>query len=111
MEPGARTLFEATLGTAIQRAEAVAASPQADVHARSMASALYHLTTAIAMAWEAGQTRSARRMVLAQLVLKHRVLPKNPLDMPTDGSDDLDILDADYDTQHPAVGTATGSAA
>ena len=111
LEPGVRTLFEATLGTAIQRAETVAASPQGDVHARSMASALYHLTTAIAMAWEAGQTRSARRRVLAQLVLKHRVLPQDPLDMPTDGSDALDILDADYDTQHPAVGTATGSAA
>lgn len=47
--------------------------------ARQAASALYHLTTAIAMGWEAGQTGSLRRMLLAQLVLRHRLLPHDPL--------------------------------
>ncbi len=47
--------------------------------ARQAASALYHLTTAIAMGWEAGQTGSLRRMLLAQLVLRHRLLPQDPL--------------------------------
>ena len=37
-------------------------------------------TTAIAMAWEAGKTGSAERLRLSQLVLLHRVLPRDPLD-------------------------------
>lgn len=47
--------------------------------ARQAASALYHLTSAMAMGWEAGQTGSLRRMMLAQLVLRHRLLPQDPL--------------------------------
>lgn len=47
--------------------------------ARQAASALYHLTSAIAMGWEAGQTGSLRRMLLAQLALRHRLLPQDPL--------------------------------
>jgi hypothetical protein len=31
------------------------------------------------MAWEASRTRSAERMRWAQLVLLHRVLPRDPL--------------------------------
>jgi hypothetical protein len=31
------------------------------------------------MAWEAGAIPSARRMLLAQLVLRQRVLPQDPL--------------------------------
>lgn len=50
--------------------------------ARQAASALYHLTSAIAMGWEAGQTGSVRRMLLAQLVLRHRLLPQDPLQAP-----------------------------
>ena len=47
--------------------------------ARQAASALYHVTAAVAMAWEAGRIGSVRRMRLAQLVLVHRVLPQDPL--------------------------------
>ncbi len=47
--------------------------------ARQSASALYHLSTAIALAWEASRTGSLRRMLLAQLVLRHRLLPRDPL--------------------------------
>jgi hypothetical protein len=32
------------------------------------------------MAWEAAQTGSNERLRLAQLVLLHRVLPRDPLD-------------------------------
>ena len=31
------------------------------------------------MAWEAGQTGSARRLRLTQCVVKHRALPQDPL--------------------------------
>ena len=47
--------------------------------ARQAASVLYNLTTIIAMGWEAGQTGSKRRLLLAQLGLRHRLLPQNPL--------------------------------
>lgn len=50
--------------------------------ARQAASSLYHLTSAMAMGWEAGQTGSLRRMLLAQLVLRHRLLPQDPLQTP-----------------------------
>ena len=50
-----------------------------EAQARRVAAALYHLTSAIAMGWEAHQTQNPRRMVLAQCVLQHRLLPRDPL--------------------------------
>lgn len=50
-----------------------------EVLTRQAASALYHLTTAVAMGWEASRTGSLRRMQLAQLVLLHRLMPQDPL--------------------------------
>jgi alkylation response protein AidB-like acyl-CoA dehydrogenase len=47
--------------------------------ARQAASALYHLTSAAAMAWEAGRLGDPERLALARLVLRHRVLPRDPL--------------------------------
>jgi hypothetical protein len=45
----------------------------------TLAQAVELNTTAPAMAWEASRTRSAERMRWAQLVLLHRVLPRDPL--------------------------------
>lgn len=56
-----------------------AAEQGAESLARQAATALYRLTAAIAMGWEAGHTGSVRRMLLAQLVLRHRLLPQDPL--------------------------------
>ena len=47
--------------------------------ARQAASALYHLTSAAAMAWEAERLGDPDRLALAQLVVRHRVLPRDPL--------------------------------
>jgi acyl-CoA dehydrogenase len=47
---------------------------------RQAASALYHLASAAAMAWEAGRLGDDRRLGLARLVLRHRVLPRDPLE-------------------------------
>jgi acyl-CoA dehydrogenase len=47
--------------------------------ARRAASALYHLTSAVAMAWESARMGSPERMHLARLVLRHRLLPVDPL--------------------------------
>jgi acyl-CoA dehydrogenase len=80
LHAGARAVFERTLERALKRAAEVAqGGADGDAQARQMASALYHTTTAVAMAWEAGRCASARRMRLAQLVLRQRVLPQDPL--------------------------------
>ncbi|MEI6160281.1 MAG: acyl-CoA dehydrogenase family protein [Roseococcus sp.] len=47
--------------------------------ARAAASALYHLTSAAGLAWEAAQIGDANRAALARMVLDHRVLPRDPL--------------------------------
>jgi hypothetical protein len=50
-----------------------------EILTRQAASALYHVTSAAAMAWEAGQLQDPDRLVLARMVLVHRVLPRDPL--------------------------------
>jgi len=82
----ARTVFDDTLARTLQRvARAAEAGERGDLLARQVGSSLYHLTAAVAMAWEAGGLQSARRMRLAQLVLRQRVLPQDPL-----GGDDIE---------------------
>ncbi|MCG7361212.1 acyl-CoA dehydrogenase family protein [Roseomonas sp. ACRSG] len=69
------------LNSALERALALAESAQFDpAQARQAASALYHLTSAAAMAWEAARLGAPRRLALARLVLRHRVLPRDPLE-------------------------------
>jgi len=83
-----RSRFEQRLALGLARAQQVAdAKGQADAAARQTASSLYHLCTSIAMAWEAGRTGSARRMRLAQLVLRHRLMPQDPLAALDDGDE------------------------
>ncbi|MFD0669823.1 acyl-CoA dehydrogenase family protein [Ramlibacter sp. MAHUQ-53] len=75
-------VFADALATAMDRACALAeraAADGGDVLARQAASALYHCTSATAMAWEAAHTGSQERLRLAQLALLHRVLPRDPL--------------------------------
>lgn len=64
-----------------------AASAVADVaterrheQVRQAGSALYHIATAIFMAWEAGRLApDYRRLALALLVVRHKLLPRDPL--------------------------------
>ncbi len=46
---------------------------------RQAASALYHISSAAAMAWEAERIGDEERLALAHMVLQHRVLPRDPL--------------------------------
>ena len=62
-----------------QLAEETAASREREEQARQVATALYRLTAAVAMGWEATRTRSLRRMTLAQLTLVHQLMPQDPL--------------------------------
>ncbi|EZP53249.1 acyl-CoA dehydrogenase family protein [Delftia sp. RIT313] len=78
----AATDFKAALSASMDKAAALAlraAEEGGDRLARAAASGLYHCFTATAMAWEASCTGSAERMRWAQLVLLHRVLPRDPL--------------------------------
>jgi acyl-CoA dehydrogenase len=93
LHTNARTVFESLLARICSRAAAVAGLGSAgDEHARSVASALYHITTAITMAWEASQAGSARRMGLAQLVVAYRLLPADPVGGHTTRADPFDLL-------------------
>ncbi|MBV8913166.1 MAG: acyl-CoA dehydrogenase family protein [Acetobacteraceae bacterium] len=59
--------------------------------ARQAATALYNVASAIAMAWEAGRLGLATRHAIAELVLLHRVLPRDPLEAQPD-ADDLGLM-------------------
>ena len=74
--------LDATLRALLPRVAALARTAEAeggDRLARRAASALYHLTTAVAMVWEASRIGTPHRLHLARLVLKHRLLPADPL--------------------------------
>jgi alkylation response protein AidB-like acyl-CoA dehydrogenase len=81
MDASLRARLESAASRAASLAQA-AAQPEADAMARQSASALYHVTTAIAMCWEAGRIGKPERFALADLVLRHRVEPKDPLAVP-----------------------------
>lgn len=77
-----RSAFQAVLQRCVGLVEAVAGGRGAHDHAaRQAASALYHVSTAIAMAWEGVQTGRTERVDLARQVLRHRLQPRDPLAM------------------------------
>jgi hypothetical protein len=89
------------LAAALARASTLAlhaAQPGEQALARHAASALYHVTSAIAMLWEASQIRDPEtaqyRRCLAALVLKHRLAPQDPLGLPQSASAHSDKAEA-----------------
>jgi hypothetical protein len=87
-------------------AQRVAGARKAGDHqARQAASALYHATTATAMAWEAGRMGCARRMRLAQWTLRMRLLPADPLALDEQPDWLADLLEPAVDEALPAVPT------
>jgi alkylation response protein AidB-like acyl-CoA dehydrogenase len=77
---GFRDRLKLALERALALAEQVAAEPSAETAARLAASALYHATSAILLAWEASQPDvDARRALLARFVLKYRLTAQDPL--------------------------------
>lgn len=76
---GSQQLFERLLQRTVACIAEVA-HERRDEQVRQAGSALYHITTAIFMAWEASrQPHDARRLALAHLLLQHRLLPRDPL--------------------------------
>lgn len=79
--------------TALDRAGSLMERAQDDpALARGAASALYHLHTAAAMNWEAARTGDASRAALARMVLRHRVLPRDPLSVADADGDALEAM-------------------
>jgi len=78
LAPALRARFDALLHGAAEFARRTGVAP-GDTFARQAASGLYHGTTAAAMAWEAKRTGDARRLLLAQMVLSHRMAARDPL--------------------------------
>ncbi|HMO47599.1 MAG TPA: acyl-CoA dehydrogenase family protein [Rubrivivax sp.] len=78
VDAGLREEFQQCLDRVCVLAEA-AAEKGADTLARRAGTALYNITTAIAMAWEASRMQSPERMTVARLVLRHRLQPSDPL--------------------------------
>ena len=75
-----RDRLQQTLGRTLAFAEHVAAEPALEHRARQAASALYHITSAILMAWEAAQPGAdARRALYARMILDHRLSARDPL--------------------------------
>ena len=81
---GLPAAFTERLDIALTRAiafiEEVAGKPDAEPQARRAASALYHAASAILLAWEGTRPNAdARRVLVARLVLEHRLSPRDPL--------------------------------
>ncbi len=89
--PEFKSQIDAALNKALVLA-GLAAGDAGESLARRCASGLYHVTSAVAMAWEATQTRSPARMTMAELVIRHRLLPVDALSPVTEGLDVFDSL-------------------
>jgi acyl-CoA dehydrogenase len=75
-----RDRLRATLDRALAFAERVATEPALEANARRAASSLYHITSAVLMAWEASQANvDARRALVSRLILEHRLSVQDPL--------------------------------
>jgi acyl-CoA dehydrogenase len=76
-----RDRLQQALARTLDFAERVAAEPALEDRARQAASALYHVTSAILMTFEAAQPDTdARRALVARLILDHRLSARDPLD-------------------------------
>ena len=81
-----RDRLKLALDRALAFAEHVAAEPDMEATARLAASALYHATSAILLAWEGSQPGvDARRALLARFVLEYRLTARDPLAPASDG--------------------------
>lgn len=95
--PGIPEASRRALGRALDRAVAFAERVSADraeeAETRRMASGLYHAASAIVLAFEAARIGSdMRRLALAHLVLRHKLLPRDPLATDDDAAAVSDAL-------------------
>ncbi|MDE2361186.1 MAG: acyl-CoA dehydrogenase family protein [Hyphomicrobiales bacterium] len=92
-----RDRLASAFARAADLADIVAAAPEREEDVRRMASALYNAVSAIIMAWEAGQSRNARRLALAHFVVRHKLDTQDPLAASIDDRELVDRLIAGHD--------------
>jgi len=87
--------FLARLGAAVDCAVPMAERATAnDALARSAATSLYNVASAVLLAWEGSRPDAdARRMLLARCVLEHRLMPRDPL-APDEGAWEAPVASA-----------------
>jgi acyl-CoA dehydrogenase len=89
------------LAAALERvcalAENVVSAPENEVDVRRLASALYNATSAIIMAWETARTGNWRRLALAHLVLRHKLVSQDPFALSTDDGALIERLLGDHE--------------
>jgi len=80
--PGWRDRLRSLVDRAVGLAQNVAADPASEADARSATTALYHVTSAVMLAWEGARIHErrgdARRMLLSRLVVDHRLASRDP---------------------------------
>ncbi len=89
LEPKLHAVLAETLAGTCAFADGVRAKED-ERYVRQAASALYHVTSAIGLAHEATKIAAPHRLAMARMVLKHRLLPRDPLAQ----DDDEDLLQA-----------------
>jgi hypothetical protein len=79
---GWRDTLRGLTDSAVGFAREVASRAENEADARRATSLLYHVASAVTLAWEAGRIDAmrgdARRLLLSRLVIDHRVLPTDP---------------------------------
>ncbi len=89
----AATMLGSVVDRVVKRVSAAAESSDGEQDVRQLASALYNISAAVFLAWEAGQIgEDWRRLALAHLVVKHKVLPRDPLAETVDDPQALQFL-------------------
>ena len=82
-----RDRLKHAIDRAIALAQKVAGDGDNEAEARRATSVLYHVATAVTLAWEAQQTHErrgdARRLLFSRLVLDHRLSAPDPFDVQT----------------------------
>lgn len=71
---------------------AAAASPDGDRRARTVASGLYHAASACLLACDGALLGDPRRTALADLVIRHKLTARDPLEAEVDGEAELEEL-------------------
>lgn len=87
-----RTQLRRALDQAVAFAERVVADGSQEIDVRRMASALYHAASAIILAYQAARIGNGRRLVLAHMVLRHKLMPQDPFSDTSAEDEVCDIL-------------------
>ena len=71
--------FNGELSATLRRVVTFANEATSETECRRVTSALYHITSAILLAWESAKSGDGKRLLLSRLVMDHRLTPQDPL--------------------------------